>query len=463
MLQLVARSERQGSPTVTLRWCISKELLDELADHRAVLPHLLLVVAKVHDNRVEEVERRLIPLDQVMDFIDFHQSGKHSIQGVIVWHAGGNIRMLRAVILGGRFSGNIYQRSELLDEEGNLLIPQERFELCDIHVGEEAACIDIKIAEGHFATAPWLWESFWVNLWFERPPRDQCAFRKRRMLAYSIQLPVVFLYLLALTLLRVATALWWISFARRGLNLRPIYHPWMYETDDIYIWSGGKGTFFTHDSSGKQRKVLWSLFCPFAPIMWMASSMFLLGLSYWQIGPAWSLSKIVLMSIGVQAILTIFLFVVVGCAISIVWLYEKGKQNLSFSTSILPQGTGQLLFTLGLAAVVVLAVLGLSYFFYVAPIKFLKFSGGLVVMLILAKLVSRGVDALVTRLSGKLKPMEVEARRDALRDDLRALLCDGRPLKVGYDALPAEKKTLYLWYRETKAKVCKPFAARQFS
>ncbi len=104
---------------------------------------------------------------------------------------------------------------------GVTLFPETELKYSELYNGWRCvkASLDVHVPAGCFAKPAPRWEQAWVNHWFRHAPLDECEYRKRRLWAYSIQPPVMFvnwLIRIGMTLLVVLT-----GFKIR--NLQPIH------------------------------------------------------------------------------------------------------------------------------------------------------------------------------------------------------------------------------------------------
>ncbi len=95
---------------------------------------------------------------------------------------------------------------------------------------EFAAAIDVDVPAELFAKQPPTWEQAWVNWMASEAPEDQCNYRRRRLWAYSGQIPVFLL----IYLWRVLAALFYLMLAVPGVNFGPLLHPLRDSSSDIY-------------------------------------------------------------------------------------------------------------------------------------------------------------------------------------------------------------------------------------
>ena len=117
MIRLFVESPGQANPNLALRWCVDKETLDELKEKGVKNPQLLLVVAQHPDQwSVREIERKLIPLDQAMEWLEFNRPGRHTIYATIVWDDGDDAGWFKVRSLLER-SGSRFER-EMFNYDG---------------------------------------------------------------------------------------------------------------------------------------------------------------------------------------------------------------------------------------------------------------------------------------------------------------------------------------------------------
>ncbi len=92
-----------------------------------------------------------------------------------------------------------------------------------------SGCVEVDVPEELFAKKPWDWE--WTNDYFDSLPSDQCAFRKRRLFAFTIQpifvgVKYAFIGIGAVVswFLSLCAAILLLSVGIRG-NYEPLRHP----------------------------------------------------------------------------------------------------------------------------------------------------------------------------------------------------------------------------------------------
>jgi hypothetical protein len=255
---------RNGSSdaVVAVRWCICQSILDVLKAKSAQNPHILLVVT----HRGVEVDRKLVPLEQEMEYFYFQRPGSHRIQSTIVcWK---DVQALRAFI-------RRRESSDILDYDGELRkeIDCTRDPLFQIGRGETG----VNVAPEFFAKEPPKWLGNWVNLWYETKPRDQCQFRRRCMLAFSLQPFVVLLWAAFIICFRLLAALFLrFGVGMRGISFKPAYCPLSMDTNDV--WRDENGSVFLTDECEEPRPWFLQFFMPVVVVSWTG---FLYSLKWW--------------------------------------------------------------------------------------------------------------------------------------------------------------------------------------
>lgn len=229
MLQLFSEVIDVQSATIPIRWCVHKITLHKLMSRGAKNPHILLEI--VSENSVRF--RKLAPLDQMVEYIQFRRPGENKIMATIVWTMDGKSKELWDCYMsrrGGDYSNTVFTKS------GDGVLSDMKREEC-----VEFAAMDVVVPHELFAKEPHAWEKQWVNFWFRAHSIDQCEYRKRRILAYTVQPLPVFVWLIMKLVVRFIAAVVLIIGLPiigapqmiRKINFRTLIHPWIYDIDDI--------------------------------------------------------------------------------------------------------------------------------------------------------------------------------------------------------------------------------------
>lgn len=402
-IHLYAGDTDGANATIPLRWCICSSLFERLKDRGAKNPHLLLVVAK--DDL--EVSRRLLPLEQAMEYVVFTSPGEHQLFATVVWEEKGRVGHLKKALLGkdeyGRHRIHVLEFNPIT--RGYLLFQTFGRECC--RQGPIEPLLTVNVAKEFFAKEPPGWLSKWVNWCFETKPVDQCQFRRRCIFAFTMQPPIGFVWVVLLFLTRLTSALFLFFFLGwRGISFKPIVRLRSCSTRDIWDcnkdyrrdeWGTRKDrrSFFTTDTEGRRRPAFMQFLRPF----------YFLGLF-----------SLILFS-------------------KLIWPRHESILD-SFILSVILWGMADVL----------LMVLR----FFVKP-RIKKLAGGL----------QQIAEAEEQRaFLEKQRRQEEQRRIDAAEFDrqYREMVCPGAPLRPSIEALPPRRQTFHLRFWRMKARVCKPFA-----
>lgn len=383
---------RNGSQdaAIAVRWCICPSIFEKIKKERLLNPHLLLVVTEGR----YEVARKLVPLAQEMEYFYFRAPGVHRIQATIL--CADKVSDMREFFLGKRASGGYYV--ELIDDRERDLkkdFGDHYHNFKGWHIGEGEIYVDV--AREFFAKKPPKWLYDWGNFWYETEPRDQCQFRRRCMLAFSLQPPVLLVWSAFICFIRLIIAMFLrFGIGMRGVSFTPTYHPFSESTNDVWyhIKVDEKTSVFTNNGKGERKLWFMVLFMP----------------------------AIMVSLLGVLFILKCLLFP----DDSFWWL---------------PVAT--------IGAIVGIIILGY------AGILFAWLLGKIFDFLLGEKDSRLHRKELKLRWRGEQKELAILRMYD---QTYSPLVCRGVPLKARLDALPKERRTIYLRFMDLKTKVCKPFA-----
>ena len=223
-----ADPEGQVQSVVPISWCISEEIADQITNKKIVDPHLLIVIS--NDGR--ELERRLVPLMALMDYVQFRNSGTNTIHAMVVWKRNGksikeqiedrydnggyrmtllahrqlNVERLESELNAlsdskvTRTPGKSLEWSQQKRSDSLAALREElreaygsdervltiRSDFDDINSLEIPTWVEVEVPEEMFAAEPpawmrWLGEFF--SFWPKPKAVDQCDLRRRAMLS----------------------------------------------------------------------------------------------------------------------------------------------------------------------------------------------------------------------------------------------------------------------------------------
>lgn len=399
-MKLVANSDIVGNPTVALRWCLVPEEIQYIKDNKISNPHILLVVV----NNKKEVDRQLLPVGDLMTYLTFNHPRENTVLATIVWHH--TLKLLRKYYLGKDKYG---YENRFYDKEDDGLVNTSGYGLDSITVN---------VSADFFAPEPAEWEKWWVNLCFETKPKDQCQFRKRRILAYTAQLPLVLFWVFITVLSRLVAAMYLVIIkTRTKVKFSPIIHPFKMDMEHIWYTSLYYGrNIYLRKKDGTERED-YTLFCLlFHPITIILFSLILLiidttavnwFLGYW----AYLLGAI---AASVVIIITILL---------IIALWAIGE-------------------------------------WVVDNIKTWRKTGAKDKQLERARQqkAKKAEKEKAEKLAEQARQLALKAKMEKLEKEFSLISCNGGPLVPKLAALPPEKRTVHLRFLDLKARVCKPFA-----
>jgi hypothetical protein len=264
MFELHVANSDVSSGSIAVSWCISKETIAALTEAGNKNPHVILVISPDGEEYTPEKEiRKIVPLKDMMAYLEFNRSGKMNIWGFIEKQS--DVRILRARWLSRGYHGYDYQALSI-NGDGY------RFAFGDNEVIDNSVPVSVSIPTAAFAPEPSPAEKKWVNHLFNTKPIDQCSFRRRRIFSYTVQ-PFVFF---GDFLLKFFITLFAVLWGARDLDLSYLFQPYTHFFslcgDDGLMFQ--KGTVFIgKQASGENgtwegKDFFWNLIrLPFMPLI----------------------------------------------------------------------------------------------------------------------------------------------------------------------------------------------------
>ncbi|OGG53295.1 hypothetical protein A2764_02980 [Candidatus Kaiserbacteria bacterium RIFCSPHIGHO2_01_FULL_55_79] len=164
--------------------------------------------------------RQLVDMKVSLTSVNFTAPGKHRILAMLVWDQSESF-------LKDRFlsrSDDRYNTDIMSNDGSRIILEQRRGDHWTAAIQWfGTGCIEVDVPENLFAKRPFDWE--FVNWMYSKTPKDQCAYRRRRFVAYPCGLVVGIVFFLLVGLhwlgrLIVAVALFLFGF--RGVNFRTL-------------------------------------------------------------------------------------------------------------------------------------------------------------------------------------------------------------------------------------------------
>lgn len=192
----LAVDQKIETASVLVRWRLDAETKEMLVRHAKGKPMLLIVVIAAPSLKETRI---LVPLERAMQYVPIYHPGVNTILSAIVWDKSGQGKSLYRTYL-NRYRGE-YTTTSFLDYEGAKPILDDRIHYWNLFTpGIAGPSIEVVIPKEVFAKEPPKWEQGWVNFLYKEPQVDQCEYRKRRLVAYTVQLPIVLTVLAAMVL-----------------------------------------------------------------------------------------------------------------------------------------------------------------------------------------------------------------------------------------------------------------------
>lgn len=435
-LRLVVDERPHGheSATLPIRWCISPEMQQEIIDRRLEDPCILIVVT----NGTQEIHRVVRPLTTQMAYVQVPRAGKTTIYGAIVYRTRNTKELLRALER---------NRSETLVESER---PGERklTEAIDgLQWKIEAKCDDLGVSH---------WNP--KDHYLATPKLKRLVASRERLIEQREQLIKRVSAVAVLDPWRIEHVFDARCLATDSFDVDiPEFlfakeRPWMKKVGSLLPWWHRPA----RDQCDLRNRVLWTLIG--SPV-WIAGGL-IVGVLFavW-----WVIGKLViavwtglLLFCGFRGINFDPLLVPGNLHISEVhenrgssiWTTKrvKGKYH--------PVSRGPIFYVLNPVTVTIFVLSAWALSMFGAWLVWLP-----VGVFLLALVVVPGVMLLNAHYAKEEEKRDAE-RLDRFQRGLQQVTCDtgGACIEAKIDALPKERRTLYLKFWDLKSQVCKPFA-----
>lgn len=198
-MKLILSDNTISNPTLPLRWCLEENDLGWIKEQ--LQKDLYLLIALARGNYKYTESRYLIPLDQLMEYLVFDHPGEWKISAIVLL---GKLSDLSNSYL--RKTGGLYATDIFDYGYENFLMPYDWRDCGFKKDSVISTSLRVDIPKDVFAKEPPEWEKKWVNRYFTEKPYNQCAYRKRRIFAYTLQVPYFLMSLPFLILFKIITA-----------------------------------------------------------------------------------------------------------------------------------------------------------------------------------------------------------------------------------------------------------------
>jgi hypothetical protein len=234
---------------IPITWCIGKELKEEIQD--SVKDYSVLIITAPltpNESGSSKTEwRTIVPLKDMMAYVTFLRPGSNRIFVTLVskQRFDSSDREHFLMRRGEKWREDVLSYVNQA-ENGELIVHSESG--VSQYSRAKAYC-DIDMPKECFAKAPSKWLCKWVNLFWPEAPVDQCAFRKRALLAFSVQPPAVLVMgamilaaVIGILAFRLLAALFLTLFACKGVDWTPIYRPFGHDVETVDVWTNVRGS-----------------------------------------------------------------------------------------------------------------------------------------------------------------------------------------------------------------------------
>jgi len=433
---------------VPVRWCVTPALVKELEDHEVVDPHVILVSATPGG---KEMSRNLIPMTELMTYVRFNRAGEMMLYGFIVNGAVGRKKLHKTFLQKAHGS---YITDLISEYDGS---PYK-----DIDYVYTQTAVTVNIPAGVFGKEPKPLLKWFVNLWHSSSKKvtDECHYRQRFLLAFTLKWPFVLAYwsINAGVRLTIISFLGLCGYVKNGHFLR-IFRPFkwtsmmMHMMPDIeYPLRDNVFIIRRKHEVGEVEKTIYMLSTvAFIPIVLIVQVGLVLFLAEYFV-QSMLITTGVIFAAGVTMDLFVFLFYTAMESASLGKFAKSAESGIENMIEYFKDGRMR------------------EWYAYLAGTVFIIVAGGLLYLtpmdLVLYMLISM-TPLLIVMILGILWG---DRFMDWLEDlvtvtaagndytEIRELLCpaDAENLKPDIHYIPAKQRTIRLWYLEIKNKFCKP-------
>lgn len=206
-----------NSSYLPIRWCFSDKLLNEINKRPECLDnaYIIFTISKKIGKKYIETDRIASKAKNLLEYITFQSSGNFIVSSLLLFkdYKKNELLMTKTVPIDRKYHLRHIHEDGSINKELTGTIT-DYIESCVI----QGDTIRLEIDESLFAKKPHklLWK--WVNLLHHTPPRDQCAFRKRFLTAFTIQPILVALYMTFFTLYNYIILFYQSLFMKRNIN-----------------------------------------------------------------------------------------------------------------------------------------------------------------------------------------------------------------------------------------------------
>jgi hypothetical protein len=249
-----------ADPVLAVRWCLERSEAEQLRERAAANIHILLVIAY---EGTDLEDRQIVPLDQMMTFLNFRRPGNHTVFAKVVWCDGDKPTATKLMKNGLLDKIDARSYSQKVLNSSRTGFRNEEYIVSSagtVHCLLSETDIDVMVSREHFPKEPPAWLSKFVNVGYDYPPIDQCSFR-RRGLALLPRLLGFGLWAVITTLLRVIAVAFLLFRGMRNINFGAVIHPWREDVDDVWRRLNRYSSWFRYTKQERRRQSGWIYLC----------------------------------------------------------------------------------------------------------------------------------------------------------------------------------------------------------
>lgn len=445
-LQVGDKNQEILNGDIQVRWCITEELIDILNDTGVIDPHILLISAAKGD--CSEMSRQLIPLTQLKTFVRCTKAGDVTLHAWIINGSDGrkaiNKKFLRKVV--GRYD------TDMLGYTGE-----------GYTSGYEVAkytSLPVVIPAGVFGKEPSPRMKKFANLWHSSKTVDECNYRQRLIVAFTIKWEAMIVYAIIAMVVRSALALFVAGIGyRKNVNWSIVLQVFEYDMADIFGDEYG-GQFIDNDYIPRRTittgyngtSQYFASFVPLMPTFVAVILLIVMGVSNHDLFA----DDVILTCI----ILMLMVKITVGC--DIIVAFALWCRHTSTWTHIdtmmvriaiqLSRGNGlgwRIVNTIIYTTITILVLVGVYVYFDILQWTFLTF-GTLIGTFLVGWM---GLVFFSKLFTIDEKHNNINDVKELLCNDCDTAVLNGENRVVPF---PSRQRRIKLFYLETKNKVCKP-------
>lgn len=197
-----------------LTWCIEAPLQQWIIDNKIPNPHIILTCVNGH--RV--MNQKVVPLTQGSTFFEFVKGGTNRIHACLCFGYNNSRQIVKKFTKVDLWdSGTEYDSGHF-----NGYYSDTRGQLLPLN-----ASIEVEVSREMFAKEPNPTLKYFANLFFETDIRDECHYRQRLILLFTLKIWVILGWTVLYAAFSTVVAIFLSSFGfYKDINFKAILHPW---------------------------------------------------------------------------------------------------------------------------------------------------------------------------------------------------------------------------------------------